>query len=387
MAALLRAEACRERGEVIMAGPLAGVTIVDLTTVIAGPYATQMLGDMGADIVKVEPPGGDIMRAPGPGRSPGMGAAFLNCNRNKTSITLDLKRPGDVGSLLALTDRADVFIHNMRMEAAQRAGLGADALLARNPRLIHCSIVGFGQDGPYRDRPAYDDVIQAAAGWAGLEQMAGGEPRYAPTIVADKTTALFAVGAINAALYHRAVSGEGQAIEIPMFEAMASFLMVEHLAGRSFVPPLGPPGYGRVLSPHRKPYPTADGFVAVMPYTGAHWRSFFRVAGRDDWAGEPALAVDAERAAMIGELYQRLAACLATRPTAVWLAALSDVDVPCSAINTIDDLLDDPHLKAVGFFEALDHPGEGPVVNIRPPVRFSATPCDTRSLAPSRRNG
>lgn len=368
-----------------MAGPLQGVRIVDLTTVIAGPYATQTLGDMGAEILKIEPAGGDIMRAPGPGRSPGMGAAFLNCNRNKQSVALDLKQPGDVARLLALIDGADVFVHNMRMEAAQRSGLGADALLARNPRLIHCSIVGFGQDGPYRDRPAYDDVIQAAAGWAGLEQMAGGEPRYAPTIVADKTTALFAVGAINAALYHRAVSGEGQAVEVPMFEAMASFLMVEHLAGQSFLPPLGASGYSRVLSPHRKPYRTADGYVAVMPYTGAHWRSFFRTAGRDDWAGEPALAVDAERAAMIGELYERLAACLLTRPTAEWLALLSEADVPCSAINTIDELIEDPHLKAVGFFEAVEHQSEGPMLNTRPPVRFSRTPCETRTLAPARR--
>ena len=370
-----------------MAGPLQGVRVVDLTTVIAGPYATQTLGDMGAEITKVEPPGGDIMRAPGPGRSAGMGAAFLNCNRNKTSVTLDLKRPGDTATLLALIDEADVFIHNMRMEAAQRSGLGADALLSRNPRLIHCSIVGFGQDGPYRDRPAYDDVIQAAAGWAGLEQMAGGEPRYAPTIIADKATALFAVGAINAALYHRSVSGEGQAVEVPMFEAMVSLLMVEHLAGRSFVPPLGPPGYGRVLSPHRKPYRTADGFVAVMPYTGAHWRSFFRIAGRDDWAGEPALGIDAQRAGMIGELYERLAACLPTSTTAEWLGALSEVDVPCSAVNTIDDLIDDPHLKAVGFFETVEHPSEGPLVNIRPPVRFSATPCGTQRLAPQGAKG
>jgi crotonobetainyl-CoA:carnitine CoA-transferase CaiB-like acyl-CoA transferase len=370
-----------------MAGPLQGVRVVDLTTVIAGPYATQTLGDMGADVIKIEPPGGDIMRAPGPGRSSGMGAAFLNCNRNKRSIGLDLKRPDDVATLLALIDEADVFIHNMRMEAALRSGLGAETLRSRNSRLIHCSIVGFGQDGPYRDRPAYDDVIQAASGWAALEQMAGGEPRYAPTIIADKTTALFAVGAINAALYHRAISGAGQAVEVPMFEAMVSLLMVEHLAGRSFVPPLGPPGYGRVLSPHRKPYPTADGFVAVMPYTGAHWRSFFRIAGRDDWAQEPALAVDAERAGMIGELYERLAACLLTRPTADWLALLSEVDVPCSAINTIDDLIDDPHLKAVGFFETVKHPSEGEVLNIRPPVRFSGTPCATRSLAPSRQQG
>lgn len=365
-----------------MAGPLQGIKVVDLTTVIAGPYATQMLGDMGADILKVEPPSGDIMRAPGPARSPGMGAAFLNCNRNKRSIGLDLKRPDDVAQLLALIDGADVFIHNMRTKAAERAGLDHAALLARHPRLIHCAIVGFGQDGPYRDRPAYDDVIQAAAGWAGLEQQAGREPRYAPTIVADKTTALFAVGAINAALYHRAISGEGQAVEIPMFEAMASFLMVEHLAGRSFVPPMGPTGYSRVLSPNRKPYRTADGYVAVMPYTGAHWRAFFRAAGREDWAGEAALGQDAARAAMIDTLYERLALCLAERSSADWLGLLQNIEVPCAPVNTIDDLLEDPHLKATGFFQESEHPTEGTILGIRPPVRFSKTPCSSDGPVP-----
>jgi crotonobetainyl-CoA:carnitine CoA-transferase CaiB-like acyl-CoA transferase len=365
-----------------MAGPLKGIKIVDLTTVIAGPYATQMLGDMGADILKVEPPGGDIMRAPGPARSPGMGAAFLNCNRNKRSIVLDLKQPDDLARLLVLVDEADIFIHNMRMKAAERAGLGHAALLARNPRLIHCAIVGFGQDGPYRDRPAYDDVIQAAAGWAGLEQQAGREPHYAPTIVADKTTALFAVGAINAALYHRAMSGEGQAIEIPMFEAMASFLMVEHLAGRSFVPPVGTTGYSRVLSRHRKPYRTADGHIAVMPYTGAHWRAFFRAAGREAWANEDALLQDAARANMIDTLYERLAHCLPERSSVEWLDLLQQIEVPCSPVNTIDDLLDDPHLKATGFFQVSEHPSEGTVLGIRPPVRFSKTPCSMDGPVP-----
>ncbi len=365
-----------------MAGPLQGIKVVDLTTVIAGPYATQMLGDMGADVLKVEPPGGDIMRAPGPARSPGMGAAFLNCNRNKRSMVLDLKQEADLSQLLALIDQADVIIHNMRMKAADRAGLGHAALLARNPRLIHCAIVGFGQDGPYRDRPAYDDVIQAAAGWAGLEQQAGREPRYAPTIVADKTTALFAVGAINAALYHRAVSGEGQAVEIPMFEAMASFLMVELLAGRSFVPPQGGTGYARVLSPHRKPYRTADGYIAVMPYTGTHWRAFFRAAGREDWASDPALGQDAARAAMIDTWYERLAGCLLERSSADWLGLLQQIEIPCSPVNTIDDLLEDPHLKAVGFFRESEHPSEGKLLGIRPPVHFSKTPCDADGPVP-----
>lgn len=367
-----------------MPGPLDGIKIVDLTTVIAGPYATQTLGDMGADVLKVEPPGGDIMRAPGPARSPGMGAAFLNCNRNKHSIALDMKSPEDLAHLRALIAHADIFIHNMRMEAARRYGLDPETLLAGHPRLIYCAIVGFGQDGPYRDRPAYDDVIQAASGWAALAERSGDAPAYAPTIVADKTTALFAVGAINAALYHRAVTGEGQAIEVPMFEAMVSFLAVEHLGGRSFAPALGPSGYSRVLSRHRRPYRTADGFIAVMPYTAAHWHALFQAAGREDWAAEPALSDGAARAAMIDTLYERLAECLLHRPSAEWLAILDRIDVPCSAINTLDDLLDDPHLKATGFFETVEHPTEGRLVTTKPPIRFSRTPCAITKQAPSR---
>lgn len=366
-----------------MAGPLQGIKVVDLTTVVAGPYATQMLGDMGAEVLKVEPPGGDLMRAPGPARSAGMGAAFLNCNRNKRSVTLDLRLERDLEELRRLVGEADVLIHNMRMEAARRIGLAPETLLARQPRLVYCAIVGFGQDGPYRDRPAYDDIIQAACGWAALSRTGGEAPRYAPTIVADKTTALFAVGAINAALYHRQVSGEGQAIEVPMFETMVSFLAVEHLGGLSFVPPLGPSGYSRVLSPHRKPYRTADGFIAVMPYSAAHWRAFFRATGREDWAGDADLDDGAARAAKIDALYGRLAECLLQRGTAEWLAILAEADVPCSAVNTLDDLLDDPHLKATGFFEEVEHASEGRLLNVRPPVKFSRTPGATEKLAPN----
>lgn len=365
-----------------MTGPLTGIRVIDLTTVIAGPFATQMLGDMGADVLKVEPPSGDIMRAPGPFRTPGMGASFLNCNRNKESLKLDLRSQADRDVLLALIAEADVFVHNMRMEAARRAGLDPDALLSRNPRLIYCAVVGYGQDGPYRDRPAYDDVIQAASGWAELGARNGDEPRYAPTIAADKITGLFAASAINAALYSRSVTGQGQAVEVPMFEAMAAFLAVEHLAGRSFVPPNGTTGYSRILSPHRRPYRSADGYIAVLPYTAAHWGAFFRAAGREDWAIETETATNGERAAMVGQLYEKLAGCLLERSTADWLAMLEPLQIPCSPVNAIDDLLEDPHLKAVGLFEEVTHPTEGALLNVRHPVRFSATPAQTRKLAP-----
>ncbi|MEH2513909.1 crotonobetainyl-CoA:carnitine CoA-transferase CaiB-like acyl-CoA transferase [Nitrobacteraceae bacterium AZCC 1564] len=366
-----------------MAGPLNGIRVVDLTTVISGPYATQILGDMGAEVIKVEAPGGDIMRAAGPSRSPDMGAAFLNSNRNKKSVVLNLKDREHRSELEALVRTADVFIHNMRMTAAERLGLTYPELQALSPNLVYCSIVGYGQSGPYRDRPAYDDVVQAGAGWADLERRVRGEPAYAPTIVADKTTALFAVSAINAALFHRARTGQGQSIEVPMYELLASFLLVEHLAGQTFRPALGPPGYSRLLSPHRHPYRTKDGYISVMPYTGAHWRAFFNAAGRREWAEDTRLQSNADRIAIIDLLYERLTICLAELTTSEWMALLLPLDVPCSPVNSIEDLLQDEHLHAVGLFKTVAHPTEGSILSVQTPLRFSATPCTADAFAPS----
>jgi crotonobetainyl-CoA:carnitine CoA-transferase CaiB-like acyl-CoA transferase len=350
-----------------MPGPLHGIRVLDLSTVIAGPYATQILGDMGAEIVKVEPPQGDIMRAPGPSRSPGMGAAFLNCNRNKRSVALDLKRADDLERLLDMAGQAQVLVHNMRPAAAARLGLAYEDVRAHNPALIYCAIVGYGQSGPYRDRPAYDDIIQAAAGWAGIEQRVGGQPRYAPTIVADKTTALYAVSAINAALVHRERTGEGQYVEVPMFELMASFLLVEQLGGNTFVPPEGPAGYARLVSAHRRPHRTMDGYLSVMPYTCAHWKRFFEAAGRSDWAADARLDSDTQRADMIDDLYERLAQTLSERSTAEWMTLLPQADIPCSPVNSVDDLLADEHLRSIGFFVHSAHPNEGDILTTRPP--------------------
>lgn len=365
-----------------MAGPLRGIRVLDLSTVVAGPYAGQILGDMGAEVIKVEPPQGDIMRAAGPARSPGMGATFLNSNRNKSGLVLDLKQPDDLGRLLELARSADVLLINMRPAAARRLGIAYEDLAALNPRLVYCAIVGYGQDGPYRGRPAYDDIIQAATGWSDLEAQISGTPRYAPTIVADKTTALYAVGAINAALLHAARSGEGQYVEVPMFEVMASFLLVEHLGGRTFVPPEGQAGYARLLSRHRRPYPTKDGYLSVLPYTATHWRRFFELAGRADWASDPRLADDAARAGIIDELYERVAACLPGRTGAEWMALLPASDIPCSPVNSVDDLIADEHLAAVGFFVPVAHPTEGELLTVRCPVRFSGTHCELRTGAP-----
>lgn len=366
-----------------MTGPLQGIRVLDLSTVIAGPYATQILGDMGAEVVKIEPPQGDIMRAPGPARSAHMGAAFLNCNRNKRSVTLDLKRPADRERLLEMIGETQVLVHNMRPAAIARLGLGYDDVRAHNPTLIYCAIVGYGQSGPYRDRPAYDDIIQAAAGWAGIEQYVGGQPRYAPTIVADKTTALYTVSAVNAALLHRERTGEGQYVEVPMFEVMASFLLVEQLGGKTFDPPMGPAGYSRLLSAHRRPYRTRDGYLSVMPYTGVHWKRFFELADRPEWAVDPRLASNQQRSDMIDVLYERLGQTLSGRTSAEWMSVLPQADIPCSPVNSVDDLLNDEHLRSVEFFMHTTHPSEGEIITTRPPIHFSKTPCGVQSLAPS----
>lgn len=365
-----------------MPGPLHNITVLDLSSVIAGPYASQILGDMGATVIKIEPPQGDIMRGPGPARSAGMGAAFLNANRNKRSVTLDLKNPADSLRLLNMVADAHVFLHNMRPAAIARLGLSFEDISVYNPGLIYCAIVGYGQDGPYRNRPAYDDIIQAASGWAGLERRLGGTPKYAPTIVADKVSALYAVGAINAALLHRERTGEGQYVEVPMYETMASFLLVEHLGGRTFQPAEGESGYSRLLSTHRRPYETADGYISVMPYTREQWMRFFHVAGCADWATELGQLSSSSMANMIDELYRRVALLLVQRPTQEWMALLLDEDVPCAPVNTVDQLLVDEHMQAVGFFMAVQHPTEGKILMTRPPIRFSKTPCSVEDYAP-----
>ena len=241
-------------------GPLAGVRVIDLTSIVFGPYATQMLGDLGADVIKVEPPGGDTTRYTGPRVSADMASLFMGSNRNKRSIVLDLKVAKARDVLLRMVDRADVFVHNMRPQKLEALGLGPDALCERNPRLIYAGVHGFREDGPYGGRPAYDDIIQGLCGVASLMGQLTGEPRYAPVILADKTSALVASQAMLAALYAREKTGRGQFVEIPMFEIMVGFMMVEHLHGLGFDPPQGEPGYSRVLAPWRRPYRTADGY-------------------------------------------------------------------------------------------------------------------------------
>ena len=363
-------------------GPLAGIKIVDLTTVVLGPLATQILGDLGADVIKIEAPEGDIMRYAGPARHRDMGHVFLNLNRNKRSLCIDLKRPEAAQVLLALVRQADVLMHNMRPQAMARLGFAYEKLRDINPRLVYCSAHGYGQEGPLADRPAFDDIIQGASGFVALEEATGGEARFVPTLVGDKTVGLTMVYAVMAALLQRERSGEGQAVEVPMLETMTAFLMAEHMGGLTFDPPLGPPGYSRMLAPDRRPHRTADGHICILPYTDRHWRDFFRVAGRPELAEDPRLADAPTRSRHVAELYALIADCVRTNTTAFWLGKLKAADIPCGPINPLAELPADEQLAAVDFFPIYDHPSEGRIRTVRPPVRFGTADCALRRPAP-----
>ena len=366
-----------------MSGPLAGVRVVDVSSMLMAPYATQILGDMGADVVKVEAPEGDAVRGIGPMRNPGMGAIFLNLNRSKRSIVLDLKQPDAIAALAALLAKADVLVYNLRPRSMARLGLSYEAVSKVNPRIIFAGLFGYGQNGPYADKPAFDDLIQGAVAVPWLSHLADGRaPSYSPTAIVDRGVALWAVGQITAALYHQARTGLGQRIDIPMFEMMASFVLGDHLAGRAFEPPLGPPGYPRMLNPDRRPYRTKDGFVCVMIYTDRHWRAFLKAIGRGgDYDRDPRYATMTSRTEHIVALYRELAELLLTRTTAEWLALFDAADIPAMPLNTPDSLIDDPHLRASGFFSFVDHPSEGRLRQMAYPSTWSASqPGGTRPV-------
>jgi len=339
-------------------GPLAGVRIVDLTTVIMGPYATQILADYGADVVKIEPPEGDIMRGAGPMKGPGMGHLHLQMSRNKRSVVLDVKQEGGRGALLRICAKADVFVHNVRLAAMERLRLGPSDVRAANPRIVYMSLLGYGSGGPYAGKPAYDDLIQGICGLPALLGRETGEPAFVPVNMADRIVGVNAVHAVLAALLQRERTGEGQTVELPMFETLAQFVLGDHMGGRTFDPPLGPPGYVRLL--HRQPYRTSDGYICVLVYTDKQWQAFFRLIGRPgELEANPHLATYAARARNYEEAYGRLATIFETRPTGEWLTLLERNDIPCVRLNDLDDLIDDPHLAAVGFVRELDHPTEG----------------------------
>jgi len=355
-------------------GPLAGVRVLDLTSVIMGPYATQIFADLGADVVKVESPDGDTTRHLPPGPEADRGAMFMNLNRGKRSLVLDLKQRQARDVLLRLAADADVFVHSMRAGAIARLGLTYDAVRAANPRIVYANLYGFGAGGPYADYPAYDDIVQAASGLVALQaRLSGGEPTYLATVVADKVAGLTGAYAVIAALYAREKSGEGQEIEVPMFETLVSFAMTEHLCGSLFDPAIGPPEYPRVTSATRRPYRTADGHIGVMIYTDRQWAAFFAALDDPDWSRDPAFATMRSRTENIGAVLGRLADVMRHRPTADWLMLLRQAQIPATAINSPADLLEDPHLLATGFWERRDTP-DGRLRFPGIPTRFGGTP-------------
>ena len=361
-------------------GPLKGIRVLDLTGVLLGPFATQTLGDWGADIIKIEPPQGDLLRNSGVSRNRGMASVFMGANRNKRSVCLDIKTPEGAEILRRLIPTADVLATNIRPAGMARAGFGWEDCAALNPRLVYAVATGFGQDGPYRARPAFDEIIQAASGLADIVGEEAGRPMFVPSLVADKITGMALLSAILGALVHRERTGEGQMVEVPMLETLTAFVSVEHLGGLGFEPPEGEPGYKRLR--HRKPVPTADGWMTLLPYTAAHWRAFFTAARRPELIEALSVEDPVKRNANIDAVYGAMAEIARTRTTAEWLALCEQLDIPATAFSRLENLPEHPHLKAVGMFRTMEHPTEGGIRCARPPTRFARTPADIHRPVP-----
>lgn len=364
-------------------GPLVGVRVVDLTINVLGPLATQILGDMGADVIKVEPPGGDPMRRLGPGTDKNMASHFMSLNRNKRSVELDLKRPAAQAALKALIDGADVLALSMRADAARRLGLDYDSLAASNPRLIYAAATGYAAHGPYRDRPAYDDVIQGESGFAGLNAAAGGgAARYAPMALADKYCGTQLASAVAMALYARERTGRGQAARLPMLETMTAFNIADHFWHAAFDRPGDGAGFPRVLSQHRRPYPATDGHIALMAVTDAQWRRLFAALEAPELADDPRFADMAGRVEHVDALYGFVADRIAEKSVAHWRAAFDAADVPNAAMASLDDIFADDYLRETGFFQTLSHPEMGATLQSAPPIAFEDTPANIHRPQP-----
>ncbi len=366
-----------------MSGPLKGLKIIELTSVVLGPWAAQILADMGAEVIKVEAPFGDSNRQLGASRNPNMAALYLSNNRNKRSLVLDLKQASARDALLTIIKDSDVFLHNNRPQVMTKLKLEYNDIKSVNENIIYCGTYGYSKDGPYGDKGALDDSIQAASGIAALNELVLGEPRYLPTVVADKTTAITVVYSILAALFHRERTGSGQEVEVPMFETMVSFVMAEHIWGEVFEPPLDKAGYTRLMSHHRKPYKTKDGYIAVLPYMNNHWKTFCEKAERQDLIDDDRFKNLSSRVENIDDTYSETGKILSTKTTQEWLDIFADTKVPVIVVNSLDDLFTDPHLEAVGFWQDFDHPTEGKLKMPGFPAKFSKTPATIRKHAPN----
>jgi crotonobetainyl-CoA:carnitine CoA-transferase CaiB-like acyl-CoA transferase len=361
-------------------GPLAGIRVVDLTSVVFGPYATQIMADMGADVIKIEPPAGDNTRWITTGPVPGMGGIYVNVNRGKRSVVLDLGSDAGKTALRALVATADVFIHSMRGKAIAKLGFDYAAVSAINPRIVYTNCYGYSRRGPQADEPAYDDTIQAECGITHVQRLMTGTPGYVATIMADKIAGLSALYSTMMALFHRERTGEGQEVEVTMFEAMASFMLVEHANGRMFDPPLGPANYHRAVEPNRAPYQTSDGYVAALVYNDKHWNAFMAEV-KPAWQTDEFATLEL-RAKQIGRVYGLLGETFLQRTTAEWLELLQRLNIPCSPLRTTDELFENPQLREIGFFETLETPN-GPVTFPGVPSWFSKTPGRVAGPAPT----
>ena len=368
-------------------GPLHGVRILDLTAVVMGPFATQMLADLGATVIKVEPPQGDNIRYVGPMRNKGMGHIYLHAGRNKQSIVLDLKTAVGKQALLDLAATCNGLMYNVRPQAMARLGLSYEALKAVRADIIYVGCYGYGEGGPYAGKPAYDDLIQGAASVPSLSLMQGSTvPRYAPVTLGDRSVGLNAAIAMCAGLYYQKATGLGQAVEVPMFECLSQFVLGDHLGGRTFEPRVaGYPdaGYARMVSPDRRPYATTNGYVCVLVYNDKHWASFFDLIDRQDLKKDPRFDTHSHRAENIDAVYAFVAQVMQTRTTQDWLSALEAADIPAMPLHTPDSLVDDKHLQASGFFKEVDHPSEGKLTLMNPATSWSETPLSIRHLPPT----
>jgi len=363
-------------------GPLTGVRVVDLTSVIMGPFATHILADLGADVIKVESEEGDSFRSYKPNRHPGMFGSFLNLNRNKRSIVLDLKQARDRATLDDLIETADVFVHSLRPKAIARLGYTYDKVRALKNDIVYCGAYGFGAGGPYGDKAAYDDLIQAGSGMAAMYTALDGVPRYVPNVVCDKLGGQAMAYAILAALYRRSKTGEGDEIEVPMFETAVEFLAVENFSGFAFEPPLGPFGFTRMLAKSRKPYKTSDGYACILPYSDANWRDLFAFTGHEELLADPRFTELSERVQHIDVLYTLLEEEAAKRPTADWVEFCDRVSIPCMPVLAFEELVDDAHMQAVGMFSTEEHPTEGRYRSLRRPITFKSSRFKIRRHAP-----
>ena len=360
-------------------GPLAGIKVLDMTSVLYGPYASQTLGDWGADVIKIEPLTGDTWRYSGQFRNRGMTGQFMAVNRNKRSLALDLKQPDGKSVLQRLIATADVLLTNIRPAALGRLGFGYDACQQINPRLVYAAATGFGQDGPWAARPAFDEVIQASSGFASA-MGSDDEPAFVPSLVADKICGLTLVGAVSAALVHRERTGKGQMVEVPMLETITAFNSIEMLGGHAFDPPIGPAGYKRMKE--RRPVRTKDGWLTMLPYSGDNWCTFFETVGHPECIEQFSVRDAVSRAKNIDRIYNKMAEIAITRTTAEWEELLLHIDVPHAAFAKITEIAEQPHLKAVGMIATLDHPSEGKIRQARPSARFSDTPAEIHRMPP-----